>query len=115
MPALKPTDPILRFIPKHEDKLRTIAAIKKNYADVPLNGHPVILDAEGTLRFKPNLALVWVREHSAVNMNDIWDACAAGRFPAEDLVQFYRDIGYSLCGFVEVWEASNYGKGHADG
>ena len=37
-------------------------------------------------------------------MQSLWDAYSRGALPVEDLAQFYREIGYTLGGFCELFE-----------
>ena len=45
--------------------------------------------------------LLWENQVSIVVL---WDAYSRGELPVEDLAQFYREIRYTLGGFVELFE-----------
>lgn len=67
-----------------------------------LTTHPIILDEQGVLRYAANPLICWLQER--VSINDMWIAYArSGAWTREQFMQFYRDIGYSLSGFEEVW------------
>lgn len=80
-----------------------------DHADVPefyqfqlsLTDHPVICDEAGVYRYKVNKLARWLADK--VGLNDMWVAYFGGRFTQEEFMQFYRDIGYSLGGFEEIW------------
>ena len=42
-------------------------------------------------------------ENPCPNLNDMAVAFARGQFSLEEYMQFYRDIGCSLCGFIDVF------------
>ncbi len=66
-----------------------------------LGGHPIVRDADGTLRFKANPLVRWLCDQ--IDLNKMWLAFGQGAFSETAFMQFYRDIGYSLGGFEEVW------------
>lgn len=68
---------------------------------VNLTDHPIVKDPEGVLRFQESPIVKWLRDQ--VSVNDMWRECGRGTFSTDELMQFYRDIGYSLGGFEEVW------------
>jgi len=43
----------------------------------------------------------WINDH--IDLNKMWIAYRNGKFSRDEFMQFYRDIGYSLGGFEEVW------------
>lgn len=66
-----------------------------------LSNHPIVLvESGGRLgdhyRYKETIA-----EHG--DLNDLWREYHAGKYTRNWMMQFYRDIGYSLNGYEEVW------------
>lgn len=59
---------------------------------------PIGRDEDGTLRFKPNQIIVYLRESGKLNLNDI--ACMP--FSAADREQLAQLLGYSTSGFFEL-------------
>lgn len=68
---------------------------------VSLSDHPVITDARGTLRYKAQPLAVWLRKQTS--LTTMWRAYKQGHFSRNEFMQFYRDIGYTLSGFEEIW------------
>lgn len=66
-----------------------------------LTSHPIIRDEKGVLRYRANPLICWLQER--VNFNDIRFAYHMGAWSREEYMQFYRDLGFSLQGFQEVW------------
>lgn len=67
---------------------------------------PIVLDEEGTARFKKNAIVRYILEESkrvGVDMNYL----ARMEFSAEDREQFAQLIGYSVSGFGELSYASD--------
>jgi hypothetical protein len=65
-----------------------------------------VVDQDGTYRFKPDPLLSHLVNTGQVSMNRLW-ADSVGLPPPymiDDLVRFYQNIGYSLGGFLEVFE-----------
>lgn len=76
---------------------------------LPHPHQPLGLDANGTLRFKPNKIVRFLIDMGTFDMNKL----AIMDFSKEDRVQFAQLIGYSRSGFGdlsyvsdEAWEAS---------
>lgn len=68
--------------------------------------HPVYRDQENVLRYEPNPLIMWMLEHAngQISLNDMWIAFLRGdTFTRDEFMEFYRDIGYSLSGFDEIW------------
>lgn len=59
-------------------------------------------DPDGVERYKEKPLMRWLCDR--IGLNDIWLAFRRGDFSRDELKQFYRDIGYSLAGFDEVWD-----------
>ena len=55
---------------------------------------PVVVDDQGTHRFKANSIVRWLLDHGPFDLNDI----ARGDFPEEDYAQLMMLIGYSVSG-----------------
>ena len=66
-----------------------------------LTDHPIIQDEQGVLRYKQNPLVCWLSGH--IDLNEMWRSYGQGTWSREAFMQFYRDIGYSLSGFEEVW------------
>lgn len=82
-----------------------------------LDKHPFGLDEHGTLRFetKDTDTPIWKRykelggsEDETGDINTLWEEYFKGKFTMEEMMQFYREIGYSLCGYVDVWSERFY-------
>lgn len=65
-----------------------------------LSQHPIVR-IEGVLRYKVNPMMRWLSDH--VDLNEMWIAYRQGAWDRDTFMQFYRDIGYSLGGFEEIW------------
>ena len=69
---------------------------------VTINGvvHKTIIDEHGTQRFPSNAAIRWIFNHTMV-LNDL-----RANYPQvdDDLRELYRLMGYSICGYEEVFE-----------
>jgi hypothetical protein len=55
------------------------------------------------LRFKANRAIVFMYNMKGCDMNDIWRMAIEAKWSTEDVMSLYRQIGYSLSGFGEVF------------
>jgi hypothetical protein len=82
-----------------------------------LDKHPFGLDEHGTLRFesKDTDSKIWKRykelggsEDETGDLNTLWVEYSNGKFAMDEMMQFYREIGYSLCGYVDVWSERFY-------
>jgi hypothetical protein len=86
-----------------------------SYGDVLSDSsHPVYLDDNGILRWVPNDAVRWLvdlcrelREKDVFPYGGMLNAMAVadqtGKLNHEDYMEFYRDMGYSLSGFLEIF------------
>ena len=74
------------------------------WTDLPacVKSHPIIRDDEGAYRFKANWAITWCQRRTS--LNDLWLDAWAATTPIEDLMVLYAHIGYSLCGWWEIFE-----------
>lgn len=61
-------------------------------------------DEHGVLRYKKNKLICWLYDTLQIDMNVLWIAYQEGLFSREEFQQFYRDIGYSVDGYRDVWE-----------
>lgn len=72
-------------------------------------GHPVILtgtDDARCLRWKGNTVIELMTDHENVNrvdLNKLWADFSKLDLPIEDMATVYRMMGYSLCGFLEIF------------
>ena len=64
--------------------------------------HDVILDQQGILRFKAD---PFTRKLcNLVNLNDLWAGLdLTNQAERLSLRKFYRDIGYSICGYLDIF------------
>lgn len=63
-------------------------------------GHEVVSDS-GVLRYKQKPLMRWLAD--AVCLNEMCIAYARGKFSLEEYMQFYRDMGYSCSGFMDIF------------
>lgn len=89
-------------------RIRADKQVQKDYGDLLslYLDHPVEY-IKGVLRWKRNALACWLCDNAGPN-TDLNAMAVAFRkrssaFPLEDYTKFYRDIGYSLCGFIEVF------------
>jgi hypothetical protein len=71
--------------------------------------HEIIKDEDGTLRWKPNLDVCKIKERLSVN-EIIPLFCHLGYGKNSEIYRkFYRDIGYTLFGYWEIfyWDVNN--------
>ena len=75
------------------------------------------LDEGGVLRFESNYtdSKIWKRykelggsEDETGDLNTLWGDFHNKKFSINEMMQWYREIGYSLCGFVDVWSGRFY-------
>ena len=71
--------------------------------------HEIVKDESGTLRWKPNLDVIKYREN--ISLNDLCPLlkCLGYGQNSEVYRKLYRDMGYSLFGYWEIfyWEVNN--------
>ena len=68
-----------------------------------LTKFPLVKDSAGTVRFRSQPVVRWLLERAeSGTKTDMNDVCLAG-FEQDDLMEFYRLIGYSVAGFDEVF------------
>lgn len=63
-----------------------------------LSNHPIVRFPDGHLRYKQTIADKYERD-----MNELWREYRRGEHTREWMMQYYRDIGYSLGGYEEIW------------
>ena len=99
-------------------RLRADKQIQKDYGDILAlyPNHP-IEHTKGAVRWKRNALACWLCDHagSTTDLNAMAIAFHSPlhAFPLGDYTRFYRDIGYSLSGFIEVFgeDLGLYGEG----
>lgn len=75
---------------------------RKDYEDLDEISKSYPLEWDGkVLRFKANRAVKFAVDQ--INLNDLWREAQRNDWPPEELKIFYRMMGYSLCGFMEVF------------
>ena len=62
-----------------------------------------IIDKEGVQRFPQNRIVRALLDTGKLDLNDIWAMADAGSFSRKELMTFYMDLGYSICGFADVF------------
>lgn len=62
--------------------------------------HGVYLD-NNVLRFKKNECMCYLCDR--IDLNKMWIDFYKGTFTKKEFMQFYRDIGYSLSGYLDIW------------
>jgi len=62
-----------------------------------------IYDGDQVLRFKQNRIVRFLLEMGTHDMNDIVKLASFDFFTREELKEFYQMIGYSLCGYCDVF------------
>jgi len=92
------------------------AAVKRHVMDDRLRmaavapGHPLVTTGAGFkrhLRFKPDQTALVVSKACGTKMHEaLHKGVQGGLISMAALKQFYRDMGYSLDGFVELFEES---------
>lgn len=78
--------------------------IQEVYSDLDDESKKYPLEWVGSvIRFKRNesAAIQYALDH--VNLNAMWTEAIKSRWPVQDMMMFYRMMGYSLCGFTEVF------------
>ena len=65
---------------------------------------PTILDDQGVQRFPVNGLYRHLVDSKQVDLNRLSIDFQKGLFSREDYMEFYRGIGYSVCGFLEIFE-----------
>lgn len=73
-------------------------------------GHGLEYDSRGILRFQADPVIQKIWELGQVDLNQLWkslDLSYAGEYPVSkyrrSLRKFYRDMGYTLCGYMEIF------------
>lgn len=62
----------------------------------------------GVLRFKGNRAV----RFASFDLNAMWLEAQRNEWPVEEMMEFYRMLGYSLCGFSEIFTDELIKQGH---
>jgi len=77
-------------------------------SQIALSDHSIIRDEDGTYRYKRNRLVVYLFMKSGLDVNHLVDLAENEMVSAEELMQFYRDKGYTLCGFEEIFAGKTY-------
>ena len=87
-----------------EDYAREVLDIETHH------DHRIIQERDGTLRWEPGAAAGYIGS-GAISLNDLCPLLAAMGYDKNSEVyrKLYRDMGYSLFGYWEIfyWEANN--------
>src|SRR5438270_13537328 len=65
-----------------------------------------IVQVKGIVRWKPKqitLILHDLLKANDVSTHTLWEAYDQGRLPVEELAQYYRETGYTLGGFMQLF------------
>ena len=62
---------------------------------------PVVINDKGRYRFQTKPIMRYLCDN--IDLCEMWCNFHEDKFSLKEYVQFYMDIGYSLCGFEEVW------------
>lgn len=77
---------------------------REDYEDLDEISKSYPLEWDGNvIRFKANRAVKYAVDH--INLNDLFKEARRNDWPEEELKMFYRMMGYSLCGFMDVFPA----------
>lgn len=63
----------------------------------------LIVNKHGMLQFRINKLVTYLYVENKIDLNLLWNHYRYGMFSKEDFKQFYRDIGYTIEGFFEIW------------
>jgi predicted nucleic acid-binding protein len=86
--------------------------LKEYYGDIAelatIFNHDIIETDAHIWRFKHNALMSAMVEEDGfrVSLNDVWVKYARKRFTKEELMKFYMQIGYSLCGFNDIFDSN---------
>lgn len=88
--------------PVTDAELRSDPNTQINYGDILAlyPDHPIVLE-DNVLRWQRSPMMRWLSDN--VDINAMWLAYHHSAFPLEDFTRFYRDMGYSLCGFIDIF------------
>ena len=71
---------------------------------------PAELDADGELRFIPNLIIQWLIRTGRLDLDDVKTRADKGQFDVEDLRQIVQLSGYSLDNYFDLSFAESPNK-----
>jgi hypothetical protein len=76
-------------------------------AVLALYPHHPIMRVNGIVRWKPKKIAALLREilQERSGLHEVWAAYTQGELPIEEIAEFYRDSGYTVGGFAELFEA----------
>ena len=85
--------------------------LQESYADLDEESKQAPLTwRDGVIRFAENIAVRYAVDHC--NLNDMWMEGIRNEWPIQDVMRLYRQMGYSLCGFMEVFTEERLERGH---
>ena len=96
-----------------DKQLRADPQIQKDYGDVlSLYLHHPVTMRDGVLRWEAGKLAVWIADR--IDLNELAVAYQSGRYgiSLKEYTKFYREMGYSLSGFIEIFghELNLYGE-----
>ena len=64
----------------------------------------VVVRGDGKLCYRTNTVIRYLVDAGSISINDLWNVYSiADGFSLDDMLEFYRLIGYPLEGFEEIW------------
>lgn len=63
----------------------------------------IVESMSGTYRFRADSLVRWLVDSKRIDLNQMCIDFQRGRFTLDDYMRFYRGLGYSLCGFIEIF------------
>lgn len=64
----------------------------------------VFVDEDNRHRFERNKLVCYLKNNYKFKIDEIWNLCDNEMISLKEIVKFYIDIGYSLDGFLELFE-----------
>jgi hypothetical protein len=84
-----------------KEKLALRNKYREFYADILDESNHEIREIDGTVRWVPTTLGRWLGDRT--DFNEMRIAYDRGAFTLEEYKEFFRNLGYSLSGFVEVF------------
>lgn len=90
---------VKRVVPRDDPILQA------NYLDIMERlGWPEVVECNnGTCRFRKNTLIRWLVDQKKVDLCELSAAQQNGEFTIDEHMLFYVGLGYSLCGFSDVF------------
>lgn len=65
---------------------------------------PIKKDEDGIRRFEANRIIRMLLDASSMDLNQIWNLHSNAMISEEEIQEFYQLIGYTLSGYMELFE-----------